>query len=155
MVPVYVLFRAFKLTDSLNGLAVPYIAFGLPIAIFLVESYIKGIPVSIEEAASIDGASFHRTLFTIIMPMCRPILSAVAVIQTFSTWNEFSFALVLISNAKKRTVPLEIAMLKGQYSSNYPQIFATMLLAMIPAIMFYFIFRRQVMKGMIAGAVKG
>jgi raffinose/stachyose/melibiose transport system permease protein len=62
---------------------------------------------------------------------------------------------VLISNAKKRTVPLGIVMLKGQYSSNYPQIFATMLLAMIPAVIFYFIFRRQVMKGMVAGAVKG
>ena len=155
MIPVYVLFRRFHLTDSLTGLALPYIAFGLPVAIFLVESYIKGIPTSIEEAASIDGASFHRTLFTIMMPMCRPILSAIAVIQTFFAWNEFSFALVLISNAKKRTVPLEIAMLKGQYSSNYPQIFATMLLAMIPAIIFYCLFRRQVMKGMVAGAVKG
>ena len=155
MIPVYVLFRRFHLTDSLTGLALPYIAFGLPVAIFLVESYIKGIPASIEEAASIDGASFHRTLFTIMMPMCRPILSAIAVIQTFFAWNEFSFALVLISNAKKRTVPLEIAMLKGQYSSNYPQIFATMLLAMIPAIIFYCLFRRQVMKGMVAGAVKG
>ena len=155
MIPVYVLFRRFHLADSLTGLALPYIAFGLPVAIFLVESYIKGIPTSIEEAASIDGASFHRTLFTIMMPMCRPILSAIAVIQTFFAWNEFSFALVLISNAKKRTVPLEIAMLKGQYSSNYPQIFATMLLAMIPAIIFYCLFRRQVMKGMVAGAVKG
>jgi raffinose/stachyose/melibiose transport system permease protein len=155
MVPVYVLFRKFGLTDSLNGLALPYIAFNLPLAIFLIESYVKSIPVSIEEAASIDGANFHRTLFTIIMPMCRPILSAVAVIQTFSVWNEFSFALVLISNAIKRTVPLEIAMLRGQYSSNYPQIFATMLLGMVPVIIFYFIFRRQVMEGMIAGAVKG
>ncbi|MDR0639237.1 MAG: carbohydrate ABC transporter permease [Spirochaetaceae bacterium] len=155
MVPLYVLFRQFRLTDSLAGLALPYIAFGLPVAIFLVEGYIKGIPSSMEEAASIDGSSFHRTLFTIMLPMCRPILAAVAVIQTFAAWNEFSFALVLISNAKKRTVPLEIAMLKGQYSSNYPQIFATMLLAMIPTILFYFAFRKQIMKGMVAGAVKG
>jgi raffinose/stachyose/melibiose transport system permease protein len=155
MVPMYVLFRQFRLTDNLTGLALPYIAFGLPISIFLVEGYIKGIPVSIEEAASIDGSSFHRTLFTIMLPICRPVLATVAVIQTFACWNEFSFALVLISNAKKRTVPLEIAMLKGQYSSNYPQIFATMLLAMIPTIIFYIVFRKQVMRGMVAGAVKG
>jgi raffinose/stachyose/melibiose transport system permease protein len=155
MVPMYVLMRQFGLTNKLSGLAFPYIAFGLPIAIFLVEGYIKGVPTSIEEAASIDGSSFHRTLFTIMLPICRPILATIAVIQTFACWNEFSFALVLISNAKKRTVPLEIAMLKGQYSSNYPQIFATMLLAMIPTIIFYFVFRKQIMKGMIAGAVKG
>jgi raffinose/stachyose/melibiose transport system permease protein len=155
MVPMYVLFRQFRITDSLGGLTLPYIAFGLPIAIFLVEGYVKGIPASFEEAASIDGCNFHRTLFTIMLPVCKPILATVAVIQTFACWNEFSFALVLISNAKKRTVPLEIAMLKGQYSSNYPQIFATMLLAMIPTILFYFAFRKQVMKGMIAGAVKG
>jgi raffinose/stachyose/melibiose transport system permease protein len=155
MVPMYVLLRQFNLTDKLSGLAFPYISFGLPIAIFLVEGYIKGIPTSIEEAASIDGSSFHRTLFTIMLPISRPILATVAVIQTFACWNEFSFALVLISNAKKRTVPLEIAMLKGQYSSNYPQIFATMLLAMIPTIIFYFVFRKQIMRGMVAGAVKG
>jgi raffinose/stachyose/melibiose transport system permease protein len=155
MVPMYVLLRQFNLTDKLTGLALPYISFGLPIAIFLVEGYIKGIPTSIEEAASIDGSSFHRTLFTIMLPISRPIMATVAVIQTFACWNEFSFALVLISNAKKRTVPLEIAMLKGQYSSNYPQIFATMLLAMIPTIIFYFVFRKQIMKGMVAGAVKG
>jgi raffinose/stachyose/melibiose transport system permease protein len=155
MVPMYVLFRQFGITDNLGGLALPYIAFGLPVAIFLVEGYIKSIPASFEEAASIDGCNFNRTLFTIMLPMCKPILATVAVIQTFACWNEFSFALVLISNAKKRTVPLEIAMLKGQYSSNYPQIFATMLLAMIPTILFYFAFRKQVMKGMIAGAVKG
>jgi raffinose/stachyose/melibiose transport system permease protein len=133
----------------------PYISFGLPIAIFLVESYIKNIPTSIEEAASIDGASFHRTLFTIMMPICAPIMATVAVIQTFACWNEFSFALVLLSDARKRTVPLEIAMLRGQYSSNYPQIFATMILAMIPTIIFYFVFRKQIMNGMVAGAVKG
>ncbi|MDR0758528.1 MAG: carbohydrate ABC transporter permease [Treponema sp.] len=155
MVPMYVLFRQFRFTDSLTALSLPYIAFGLPIAIFLVEGYIKGIPASFEEAASIDGCNFHRTLFTIMLPICKPVLATVAVIQTFACWNEFSFALVLISNAKKRTVPLEIAMLKGQYSSNYPQIFATMLLAMIPTIIFYFVFRKQVMKGMVAGAVKG
>jgi raffinose/stachyose/melibiose transport system permease protein len=155
MVPMYVLFRQFHITDSLTALSLPYIAFGLPIAIFLVEGYIKGIPASFEEAASIDGCNFHRTLFTIMLPICKPVLATVAVIQTFACWNEFSFALVLISNAKKRTVPLEIAMLKGQYSSNYPQIFATMLLAMIPTIIFYFVFRKQVMKGMVAGAVKG
>jgi raffinose/stachyose/melibiose transport system permease protein len=155
MVPMYVLFRQFRITDSLASLTLPYISFGLPVAIFLMEGYIKAISTSIEEAASIDGSSFHRTLFTIMLPICKPVLATTAVIQTFACWNEFSFALVLISNAKKRTVPLEIAMLKGQYSSNYPQIFATMILAMIPTIIFYFVFRKQVMKGMVAGAVKG
>lgn len=155
MVPEYVLFKRFGMTDNLVALAIPYIAFGLPIAIFLMQGYIQGVPNSIEEAAAIDGSSFTRTLFSIMMPISKPILATIAIIQTFACWNEFSFALVLISNAKYRTVPLELAMLKGQYSSNYPRIFATMLITMIPTVIFYFIFSKEIMKGMVAGAVKG
>ena len=82
-----------------NGIRCFYLcAFGLPMGIFLVEGYVKTIPVSLEEAAAIDGSSFSNTLWRIILPITKPILVTVAIIQIFSCWNEFSFALVLIKN---------------------------------------------------------
>ena len=131
------------------------ISFGLPMGIFLVEGYAKGIPVSLEEAAAIDGSSFSRTLWQIIMPMCKPILVTIAIIQIFSCWNEFSFALVLIENVHLQTVPLALTQFKGQFGSDYPKQMAAMLITMLPIVVLYFAFSKQIIKGMVAGAVKG
>ncbi|WP_455716501.1 carbohydrate ABC transporter permease [Anaerosporobacter sp.] len=155
LVPIYIVFKNTGLTDKWYTLIVPYVAFGLPIAIFLVEGFIKGIPVALEEAAAIDGSSFSRTLFCIILPVAKPILTTIAIIQTFSCWNEFSFALVLISNTKLQTVPLAMTQFTGQFASDYPKIMAAMLLTMAPIVILYFIFSKQIIKGMVAGAVKG
>lgn len=155
LVPIYIVFKKFNLSDQWFTLLIPYIAFGLPIAIFLVEGYVKTIPISLEEAAAIDGSSFSRTMFTIIMPMCRPILVTVAIIQTFSCWNEFSFALVLIKSSALQTVPLAMTQFTGQFNSDYPKIMAAMLLTMAPVVVLYFAFSKQIIKGMVAGAVKG
>lgn len=155
LVPIYIVFKNFGLTDKWYTLIIPYIAFGLPIAIFLVEGFIKGIPVALEEAAAIDGSSFSRTLFSIILPVAKPILTTIAIIQTFACWNEFSFALVLVSNSRLQTVPLAMTQFTGQFASDYPKIMAAMLLTMSPIIILYFVFSKQIIKGMVAGAVKG
>lgn len=155
MVPIYVVFNKMGLVDKWFTLVIPYVAFGLPIAVFLVEGFIKGVPVELEEAAAIDGSSFTRTLFSIILPVAKPILVTVAIIQTFSCWNEFSFALVLIKSAKLQTVPLALTMFKGQFASDYPKIMSAMLVTMAPVVILYFAFSKQIIKGMVAGAVKG
>lgn len=100
LVPIYVVFNKTGLGNQWFTLIIPYVAFGMPIAVFLVEGFIKAIPVELEEAAAIDGSSFTRTLFSIILPVAKPILVTIAIIQTFSCWNEFSFALVLIKDVK-------------------------------------------------------
>lgn len=156
LVPIYIVFMKTNLIDKQLTLVIPYVAFGLPMAIFLVESYVKTIPVALEEAAAIDGSSFSRTLFTIILPICRPILVTVGIINIFSCWNEFSFALVL--NSKKvqlQTVPLAMTQFSGQFASDYPKIMAAMLTTMSPIVVLYFVFSKQIIKGMVAGAVKG
>lgn len=155
LVPIYVVFTNTGLGNKWFTLTIPYIAFGLPIAIFLVEGYVKGIPISLEEAAAIDGSSFSRTLFSIVMPICKPILTTIGIIQTFACWNEFSFALVLIKSQTLQTVPLAMTQFTGQFSSDYPKIMAAMLTTMAPIVLFYFIFSKQIIKGMVAGAVKG
>ncbi len=155
MIPMYVLFTKTGMSDSWYTLILPYTAFGIPIAVFLVESYVQNIPKELEEAAAIDGSSFGRTLFTIILPVCIPILVTVGIIQFFSTWNEFTFALILLSKESLKTVPVGITIFKGQYSTDYPKMMTAMLLAILPAMVVYFAFSKQIIKGMVAGAVKG
>ena len=155
LVPIYVVFRNCGLSNRWFTLLLPYISFGLPMGIFLVEGYVKGIPVSLEEAAAIDGSTFSKTLFQVILPICKPILVTVAIIQVFSCWNEFSFALVLIKSVDLQTVPLALTQFKGQFASDYPKQMAAMLITMAPIVVLYFAFSKQIIKGMVSGAVKG
>ena len=97
LVPMYVQFKQAGLTNHWYTLLLPYIAFGLPISIMLIESYVSSIPRELEEAASIDGCGFFKTVFKIVFPLTAPILATVAIIQFFAVWNEFSFALILVS----------------------------------------------------------
>ena len=108
-----------------------------------------------EEAAAIDGSSFSQTLWQIIFPICRPILTTVGIIQVFGCWNEFSFALVLIKDVSLQTVPLALTQFKGQFASDYPKQMAAMLITMAPVVILYFIFSKEIIKGMVSGAVKG
>ena len=155
LVPIYVVFNRCGISNQWYTLLLPYISFALPMGIFLVEGYIKGIPVSLEEAAAIDGSTFSHTLWSIIFPICKPILVTVGIIQIFSCWNEFSFALVLIKSVELQTVPLALTQFKGQFASDYPKQMAAMLITMSPIIVLYFTFSKQIIKGMVSGAVKG
>ena len=155
LVPIYVVFKKCNISNLWFTLLLPYVSFGLPMGIFLVEGFVKTVPVDLEEAAAIDGSNFTHTLWTIIFPICRPILVTVAIIQVFSCWNEFSFALVLIKDVGLQTVPLALTQFKGQFASDYPKQMAAMLLTMAPIVVLYFAFSRQIIKGMVAGAVKG
>lgn len=155
LVPIFVVYSNTGLVNKWYTLLIPYIAFGLPISIFLVDGYMKGIPTSFEESAAIDGSSFGRTLLFIIFPICKPILTTIAIIQTFACWNEFSFALVLMKDQRLQTVPLAMTQFTGQFSSDYPKIMAAMLITMLPIVIFYFAFSNQIIKGMVTGAIKG
>lgn len=155
MVPMYVLFTKLNLTDHWFTLIIPYVAFQMPIAIYLSESYIRSIPKEMEAAAAIDGSSFTRTLFTIILPMAKPILTTAGIITFFYCWNEFSFALILTSKEYLRTVPLGLTLFKGSYMTNYPVMMASMVVAILPSLIVYGLFSKNIIKSMVAGAVKG
>ena len=155
LVPIYVVFMELGMNNQWYTLLLPYVSFGLPMGIFLVEGYVKSIPASMEEAAAIDGSSFSNTLWRIILPMCKPILVTVSIIQIFSCWNEFSFALVLMKSVSLQTVPLALTQFKGQFASDYPKQMAAMLLTMSPIVVLYFAFSKHIIKGMVAGAVRG
>ncbi len=155
LVPIYVVFKRCGISNQWFTLLLPYVSFGLPMGIFLVEGFVKTVPVDLEEAAAIDGSNFSHTLWTIIFPICRPILVTVGIIQIFSCWNEFSFALVLIKDVSLQTVPLALTQFKGQFASDYPKQMAAMLITMAPIVVMYFGFSKQIINGMVSGAVKG
>ena len=155
LIPVFVEFKALGLLNKKFTLILPYIAFALPTGVFLVESFVESIPAEMEEAACIDGSSFLNTIFQIVMPMCKPVLSTCAILTFLQTWNEFPLALVLIRSNSLKTMPIGLTNFVGTYTVNYPFMLAALVVSALPVVMVYFLFYNQIMKGMTAGAVKG
>lgn len=155
LVPLFIQMRSFNLLNSLWSLILSYTAFSLPISIYILESFIKMFPDSILEVAAIDGASIPRIFFTIILPMSRPALATVVILNFLNNWKEFSFALIFISRDLKKTLPLGLYNFLGAYTTNYAGLMAALTIASLPVLGLYLILQEQVIKGMTAGAVKG
>ncbi|MBB6674445.1 carbohydrate ABC transporter permease [Cohnella nanjingensis] len=155
LVPLFVQFKWMGMLDNRFTLILPYIAFHLPVAIFLFDSFIKGISKEIEEAAYMDGSSFDYMMFRVIFPICLPIMSTVAILSILGTWNEFSFALVLNKSSELFTLPIWLTFFSGQYTTDYTGKIAGLVITSLPIIVMYLFFSNKIMTGMTAGAVKG
>jgi raffinose/stachyose/melibiose transport system permease protein len=155
LVPLFIQFNAIGLIDKHFTLIPPYIAFGLPMAVFLYESFLKSTPIEIEESAFIDGSGLLSVIFKIVMPICRPVLSTSLILTFLNSWNEFPFALVLLRSPKLMTIPVALTNFNGQYTVNYPQLLSAMVLAVLPVVLIYIGFSKSVIEGMTAGSVKG
>jgi raffinose/stachyose/melibiose transport system permease protein len=155
MVPIFVEYRIIGMLNNRFTLLPVYFSFGLPISIFLIESFIGSIPIELEEAAIIDGSSLVRTMFTIIMPLCRPVLATVIILSFMGTWNEFPFALVLIKDNVLKTVPVGLRNFQGAHSAKYTEFLAGLTISLFPVIIVYSVFYKKIIVGMTAGTVKG
>lgn len=155
LLPVFIQFQKIGLLDRRFTLILPYIAFSLPIAIFLMESYIRTIPYELEESAYIEGAGTFTTIRRIILPLCVPVLATVSVLTFNTSWNEFPFALVLIRSQSLRTVPVALSAIGNVFTTNYPQMMAAIFVSILPVLSLYVVFSQKITKGMTAGAVKG
>jgi raffinose/stachyose/melibiose transport system permease protein len=155
LIPIFIQFKVVGLLDQRYTLILPYVAFGLPMAIFLFESFIKSTPVEIEEAAYLDGGSTSTIIFRIIFPICRPVLSTTLILSFLSSWNEFPFALILLRRQSLKTIPIGLSNFNGQFTVNYPQLMAAMVIAVLPVIILYLLFSKRIIEGMTAGSVKG
>lgn len=155
LVPMFLLMKNLGLLNTHAGLILPYIAFNLPITIFILVSFMKAFPTDIEESAVIDGCGVFRIFWSIILPMTKPALATVVILNFIHCWNEFSFALVLINDESLKTLPLGLANFAGQYTTNYGAQMAGLSLAIIPTIIIYLLLEEHLVKGMTAGAVKG
>ena len=155
LVPVYIIFVKIGLSNHWYSTILPCICMELTTSIFLVRSYMDTIPKELEEAASIDGSSFTRTLITIVLPSVNPVLVTCGIISFFHVWNEFPFSLILFSNEKDYTLPLMLMRFKGEYFTDYPRVMTSLFVSIVPALVIYSLFSKQIIKGMLAGAVKG
>jgi raffinose/stachyose/melibiose transport system permease protein len=137
------------------GVVVLYLVFYMPINVMLYAGYLKNIPVSLEEAAEIDGASTWATYWKIIFPMMKPMHATVAVLTALGTWNDVMTPLVILSGTGQNTLPLAQLNFQTQFGTNYNLAFASYLLALIPILVFYIICQKQIISGVANGAVKG
>ena len=155
LVPLFLMVRSVGLYNTRLGVLIPYIGMALPMAVYLSTAYIKGIPNEIIESARIDGAKYLSIFARIILPMAAPVATTVAILQVTGTWNEFMFINILVGADRLKTVPLGVNMFAGALHSDYGRQFAAIVIGMMPMIIFYTIFRKQITKGVSAGAVKG
>jgi len=155
LVPTYVYFGTLNLLNKRFTLLLPYVTFGLPVAIYLYESYIRTIPKEIEEAARIDGASTSYVMLRVIFPICLPITGTVVLLNFMGIWNEFPFALVLASHPRTRTVTVWLSTLTGLYSGSIPLRLTALLVACLPIIIVFILLRQKMIESVAAGAIKG
>jgi raffinose/stachyose/melibiose transport system permease protein len=154
-VPLYTIMRDIHVYNTPWALILVYTAFGLPLTIFLMESFIASFPDSIMEAAIIDGSTMPRIFFSIILPMTRPVVATVAIVNFLTNWKEFGFALVFISSESKKTLPSGLYNFLGAYTTDYTGLMAALVIATLPLFILYIILQEQIINGMTAGAVKG
>jgi raffinose/stachyose/melibiose transport system permease protein len=155
LLPNFIWFNVFKLIDTHLGLIIPYAAFTISFNTLVYSGQIKTIPVSMEESAFIDGASWPRILWSIVAPMAAPATITVGVMTFLNNWNEFIMANTYLATDDLRTLPFSIIRFQGVYRSDYAIQFACMLLVALPPLILYFFFSKQIMAGATAGAIKG
>lgn len=155
LAPLYLLMRNIGWLNSYQGLILPYTAFNLPFAIWILRNYMLGIPKEMEETARIDGAGPLRTVWTIILPMALPGVFTAGIFCFTACWTEFLMALTFNSSNNYRTIPVGIAEFGGNFQVPYGTIFAASVVAVVPIGVLVFIFRRFVISGLTSGAVKG
>lgn len=155
LIPVFKMTTASGLYDTIWALPGPYIAFALPMSVFILTSFMKGIPVEIEQAAEIDGCGKYRTFFEIIVPLSKAGISTLCIYNGINFWNEFAFVKTLTQTATAQTLPMAINNFKGEHSANIPVILAVLALSALPMILMFCILQDKLVKGMTAGSVKG
>jgi raffinose/stachyose/melibiose transport system permease protein len=147
------LMRNFGLVNNLWGLILVYIAQGLPLTIFILSQYMRQVPREMKDAARIDGASEYR-IYWLVLPLVRPALGAIGIFTMIPIWNDLWFPLVLAPSSRTATITLGVQQFLGQFVSDWNAVLASLTLAMIPILLFYILFSRQMIRSITAGAIK-
>lgn len=156
LIPLFFLLNDLHLINTLFGLIIVYSASALPFGIFVMVGFFKTLPKELEESAAIDGAGYTRTFFSVMLPLAKSGLISVGIMNALNIWNEYIMGTVFINDPKMYTLPVGIAVMQAemQYRTEWGPLFAGLLLSMIPVIILYIVFQRQIAEGVTAGAVK-
>jgi multiple sugar transport system permease protein len=152
---LYLVIRALGLRDHLMGLVIPYITFALPMTIWIMHGFFKGLPDEIFRAAVSDGCTPLQAFHKVMLPLAAPGLGTTAILVFISAWNELIYALTFISSPEKRTIPVAISMFAGEHKEPWGEMAAASVIAMLPVIAAALLFQRWIVSGLTAGAVKG
>ncbi|MCL2273211.1 MAG: carbohydrate ABC transporter permease [Treponema sp.] len=155
LIPIFIMNVRIGLYDNILALIGPNVAFNLPISIFILTGFMQSIPKELEEAAEIDGCGKFSAFFRIMLPLSKPGLATLAIYNGVVIWNEFVFAMTLTQSKTSHTLPLAIWQYQGQYSINIPMIMTLLFLSSLPIILLYIFSQEKLVRGMMAGAVKG
>ena len=155
IITIYVTFAQLGLIDSHVGLTIAYCTFAIPFATMMLKSYFDGLPVELEEAASIDGCGVLRTIFKIVMPISAPAIAAMGLFSFILAWQEFMMALTLIRTTGLRTLPVGITMMVGFRDIMWGPLMAGTTVVTLPVVFLFIYFQKYLITGMTMGAVKG
>lgn len=154
MVPLYVLMSWLRLIDTYAALTLPFLVDALNV--FLVYQFLQSVPRDLEDAARIDGASEAMVFLRIVMPLLRPVLAVVGINTFLVNWNSFLYPFILTASERMRTVPVGLALYaQGQYSIDWGSLMAGSVLSVVPVLVVFFLFQRQIVAGLTAGAIRG
>ncbi len=155
ILPVFILLRDLKMTNSYQALIIPYTAFALAMAIMICQSFIENIPRELEEAACIDGCGTFGIFGRIIIPLMKPAISTVSIFTFLQAWNELMFAVIFISDSQYRTLTVGIQALSGAYTTKWGPIGAALVIATFPTLILYCFMNKKIQESLLAGAIKG
>jgi N-acetylglucosamine transport system permease protein len=157
VIPLFFLMDSLHMTNSLLGLIVLYTITAVPFGVFVLVGFFRTLPTELSESAEIDGATHYGIFYKIMLPLAKPGLYSVAIITVLNIWNEYIFALIITNDPSKYTIPVGIAVLQAemQYRTEWGPLFAALLISLVPVMIMYTIFQRQIMGGITAGALKG
>ncbi|MEU8664506.1 carbohydrate ABC transporter permease [Actinoplanes philippinensis] len=155
VVPTIWVLQRLGLFKTMPGLILVEIAYAMAFCVLLFQAFIAGIPKELDEAATIDGAGPLSLFFRVVLPLLRPIIVTVVVVQTVFIWNDFTSPLYFLPGDENATVQLTLFNFQGQYTNSYNLLFMDILLVTVPPLIMFMIFQRQIVSGMVAGSVKG
>lgn len=155
LIPLYTMLRQMGLLNKLISLLFPYVGFGLPMSIYILRGFFEKIPVELEEAARLDGASTARIFWSVILPLSRPAIITVMILNVIGAWNEYLLALTLVSgNNQAYTLPLGVySIVTSMTTFQYDKAMSALTLTALPILVFFFIMQRQIVKGLVARAL--
>ena len=155
LIPLFTRFAKIGLSNNLLGLIIPYVTFSLPVTIYIMTGFFENLPNELIEAACIDGASIYQIFSKVMLPLSKTGLFVTGLMTFVANWNELLMAMVFISDEAKKTLPVSLSKFVGPYNTNYSQMFAAIIIAIIPTIIVYCAFSNQIVEGLTAGSVKG
>ena len=154
-VPLYLLLKNLGLIDTRTGLLLCYISNGLAFGIFLLKGFFDELPKEVEEAALIDGCSRFGIYWRIALPLAKPALATLVIMNSLTIWNEFLLALVVLQDKAKMPIQRGLMVFQGTYITDYPLLMAGLTIATIPIVIIYLLMQKHIVKGIAAGALKG